>query len=451
MKADRNLRRLLREAGMEGAALALSNVEGLSAPSSGHGGNGVPPSKYWLVRGLAVALVLIAGIAVMTGCSKRGEPSKASVSVMHPKYHCPMHPEIISDKPGECPICGMDLVPIDAVPAGGATTSAIPGLASVTITPELRQRMGLTVGVVEQRAMTRIIRTPARMIADETRQFRVTTKVDGYVDTLAVSVMGQTVKKGDPLLTIYSPQLVSSQQEFILAVQSGIKMAVDAARQRLQFWDISDAQITALEQTGKIEKFLTLYAPASGVVTEKTVLAGQKISPGESLMVVTDLSRIWAEADLAESDLPFVRIGMPIELTLPYWPGKSVKGVVSFVSPALDPATHTVKVRMDVANVDLVLKLEMYADASLAFPMGNQIVVPETAVMRTGERSYVFRDAGDGKLIPVEIQVGVRNDGLYQVLSGVVVGDRVVTSANFLVDSESSIRAIIDSRGHDGK
>lgn len=406
---------------------------------------------YWLARGLVMALILIAGITFMTGCSKRGEQSKASTSVTHPKYHCPMHPEIISDKPGECPICGMDLVPVEAASGQAATPSAIPGLASVTITPELRQRMGLTVGVVETRDMMKVIRTPARLIADETRQFRVTTKVDGYVETLAVSFTGQAVRKGDPLLSIYSPQLVSAQQEFILAVQSGIKMAVDAARQRLQFWDISDAQITALEKTGKIEKSLSLYAPASGVVTEKTVLAGQKISPGESLMVVTDLSRIWAEADLAESDLPFVRIGMPIELTLPYWSGKSVWGVVSFLSPTLAPATHTAKVRMDIANADLAFKLEMYADASLAFPLGKQVVVPESAVMRTGERSYVFRDAGDGKLIPIEIQVGVRNDGLYQVLSGVAVGDRVVTSANFLVDSESSIRAIIDSRGHDGK
>lgn len=392
---------------------------------------------------LAVLMILGAGATLLfSGCGKNDAEHPAGKTA---KYHCPMHPAVVSDKPGDCPICGMKLVPMDEEnKAASASASSVPGLTAVSIMPDARQRMGLTLGTVEKRLLTRNIRTSARIVADETRLFRVTTKIDGWVDKLFVSTTGQAVRRGDPLLTIYSPQLVSAQQEYLSAVKSAGYLK-ESARQRLQLWDVSDEQIDRLEKTGQVEKMLTLYAPANGFVTEKEVLAGQKIMPGEPLMLVADLSTVWGDADIYESDLPYIAAGMPIELSLPYWPGKTFSGKVSFVSPSLDTETRTLKIRLEIPNPESLLKLEMYGDAVLSYSLGEKLTAPESAIMKTGERTYAFRDDGDGKLVPVEVKTGVRNGGYYEVLSGLNDGDRVVTAANFLVDSESSMRAALEA------
>ena len=448
----------------------------------------------------AVILLLLGATTALlpSGCGKTGQRQGTTASA---KYHCPMHPAVVSEKSGDCPICGMRLTPVEgqsakaqaAVPSGKkkimyrstmnpkeisdkpgkdsmgmemvpfevteGAEPGVPGLAPVQLTPEARRLMGLTVGTVEMRPLARSIRTSARIVADETRLSRVTTKVEGWVETLLVSVTGQAVRKGDPLLTIYSPQLVSSQQEYLSAMKIAADMAsgpdkdaaasgralLDSARQRLQLWDVSGRQIERLEKTGQIERTVTLYADATGFVIEKDVIAGQKIMPGEMLMVVADMSVVWGDADIYESDLPYVRLGMPIELTLPYWPDKTFQGKVSFLSPSLDPGTRTLKIRLDIPNSSLLLKLDMYADAKLSYSLGTRLAVPETAVMQTGERSYAFLDTDEGRLVPVEVKVGARADGYYEVLSGLKEGDRVVTSANFLVDSESSMRAALEA------
>lgn len=402
-------------------------------------------------------------LVMMAAATPAGAAADATPADQTARFHCPMHPTIVSDKPGDCPICGMKLVPMAAVqrdPAepAGPDTATVPGLAAVTIAPAARERMGLTFGTVEKRPLSRDVRTSARILADETRLYHVTVKVEGWIEKLFVATTGQAVKKGEPLLTIYSPEVVSAQDEYLTALHARSQLAqsnpdaaasgealVAGARRRLEYWDISDAQIERLAQTGQTEKSLTLYAPANGWVLERMVVPGHKIMPNEPLMVVGDLTRVWGDADIYASDLPYIKTGMAVAITLPYWPGNVFTGTVSFITPTLDPETRTMRARLEIGNPDATLKPEMYADAHLHYDLGERLVVPEQAVMRTGLHSYAFREGDDGKLIPTEITLGTRGDGYYEVVSGLKAGDKVVTSANFLVDSESSSQAAIEA------
>ncbi|MGD1018100.1 MAG: efflux RND transporter periplasmic adaptor subunit [Verrucomicrobiia bacterium] len=395
------------------------------------------------VRLLAVSVALALGVVALS-CSHQENGKTVNAATAAPKktmYHSTMNPNEVSDQPGKDSM-GMDMVPFEPETSAEKTPS---GLAAVSITADARQRMGLTTGVVERRALAREVRTSARIAADETRVYRVTVKVDGWVDKLFTATTGQFVKQGDPLLMVYSPDLLTLQNEYLMAWRSGSSNLVASARRRLTLWDITDEQIDRLEKTGVAEKMLTLYAPASGWIIERTVLPGQKIAAGESLLVIADLSTVWGDADIYQSDLPYVKVGMPVELTLSYWPDKKFTGKVTFVSPTLDPDSRTMKARLEIPNPELLLKPEMFATATLSYELGDGLAIPETAVMRTGLETYAFRDAGDGRLVPTPIVVGERSGGYCQLLSGLSAGDKVVTSANFLVDSESSMKAALES------
>lgn len=419
--------------------------------------------KRLVVSTIVTLLIILAGGVLLSGCGKKTEVHEQKAAI---KYHCPMHPTVVSDKPGDCPICGMRLVPIDGKEAGvdsaahaGGSTSDVPGLASISISPQSRQTMGLELGTVERRVLARDIETSARIVADETRLHHVTVKVNGWVNELYASITGQAVKNGQPLLTVYSPDLLSAQQEYITALQTADKIGggsdadarkgandlVDSARRRLELWDVSEEQIHRVERTRQVEKYITVYAPMGGVVIERNISAGHNIQAGEVLMTIADLTQVWGDADIYQSDLPYIRVGMPLEMSLPYWPDKIFRGKVIFVSPTLDPETRTLKARLEIPNPDLLLRPGMYGDASLQYALGEKLSIPADAVMFSGRNTYAFREEKDGHLVPSAIKVGTRGAGWYELLDGLKEGDRVVVSANFLVDSESSLKAALEA------
>jgi multidrug efflux pump subunit AcrA (membrane-fusion protein) len=445
---------------------------------------------------LVAALLLLAGGAAV-GC-RRGGDAATKAQAAKPQYHCPMHPTYVSDRPGQCPICKMDLVPIhtaatahaerkvlfyrspmdpsirsnvprkddmgmDFVPVyeDEATGPVVSGRAMVALSPERRQLLGVRSEAVSRRHLDRTIRTVGRVAMDERRLHHVHTKYEAYVEKLYVNFVGQMVRKGDHLAALYSPELVATQQEYLLAyraqqglAQSGIASVakggtdlLEAARQRLLFWDVSPEDIAALERTGKVERTVDLHAELPGYVLQKSAVHGMRVMPADILFDIADLSAVWILADVYESDLATVELGMAAEVTLPYQPGRTWRGTVAFVNPTVEPGTRTVKVRIEVANGDYALKPDMFADVVLRRELGDALFVPESAVLRPGERRIVFLDLGDGRLAPREIETGARVEGGYAVVSGLAEGDRVVTSANFLIDSESSLKAALSSMG----
>jgi Cu(I)/Ag(I) efflux system membrane fusion protein len=383
---------------------------------------------------LPLLVAALTGIGLfVTGCDKPEHQHEAPAK--DGKYTCPMHPQIVTDKPGECPICHMTLVPVTETKTD----------SRVNISPAARQAVGLRLTAVETRDLQRTIRAAARIVADETKLSHVTVKVDGWVEHLFAATTGQYVKQGEPLLTIYSPELLTAQREYLTALQSGNANLVAAAKRRLELWDITAAQIAQLQKTGEPERVMTLHAPASGWITERNIAAGHKVMAGEMLLTLADLTTVWADAELFQSDLGVVPVGAAVELTLA---NQTVTGKVTFVSPTLDPMTRTAKARVELANTGLALKPEMLATAKIAVELGRQLALPSAAVLRTGENAYVFRDAGDGKMEPVMVKLGARDGDWFVVLEGVAAGDQVVTSANFLVDSEAQVKGALSGMGH---
>jgi len=392
------------------------------------------------------------------------------------KYHCPMHPTYVSDKPGDCPICGMKLVPIE--PAGGRPTadqqstdhtgheeasSSVPGYSPVNLTTERQQLMGITVAPAEELPLEQSIRTFGRVTYDETRLNHIHTKFEGYIEKLYLNYVGQFVKKGQPVFTIYSPELYATQREYLLALRSreqfgdltnprsGPKIdLVEAARQRLSLWDIGDEEIRRLEKTREPLRALTIHSHVTGFVIAKTAVEGLRVMPGDTLYDIVDFSTVWVMADVYEVNLPFVRIGQPAEILLPYQPGKKFSGRVTYINPTLDEKTRTVKARIEIANPQATLKPEMYGDVLIHGSRGFGVAVPDDAVISTGERNIVFVAKENGLFEPREVTVGVKVRDLYEIKSGVSAGEQVVTGANFLLDSESKLKATLAGGGTAG-
>jgi len=349
---------------------------------------------------------------------------------------------------------GMDFVPVYEDELGGAS---VLGRAVVQLPAERRQLLGVRSETVRRARLSREIRTVGRVAVDERRLHHVHTKFDGYVEQLFVDFTGKYVKKGDHLVSIFSPELVATQQEYLLAyraqqrlrdsglpsVAQGGADLLEAARQRLLFWDIRPEDIAQLEKAGQAERTLDLHAETSGYVVAKMAQHGMRVTPADTLFDIADLSALWVLADVYESDLPSVRLGMQAELTLPYLPGRVWRGPVTFVDPTVEEKTRTVKVRIEVGNEGEQLKPGMYADVVLKVELGEGLLLPESAVIDSGDRRLVFLDRGEGRYEPREVTLGPRLPDGFSLLSGLEEGDRVVTAANFLLDSESSLKAAI--------
>lgn len=327
--------------------------------------------------------------------------------------------------------------------------------AAIRLDARQRQAIGLTYGSVERRRIEKVIRTVGRFDYDERKLAAVTLKVSGYVERLFVDYTGKAVRKGDPLFTIYSPELVSAEQEYLLAVRNQKDLAksqvpsaaqsaaslLAASRQRLLLWNLTERQIRELEKAGKPSLQRTIYSPASGIVLEKMVVAGQSVQAGMTLYKIADLSTIWVYGDIYEYELPFVKVGQTAQIRLAYAPDRAFGARIAYIYPTLDPKTRTVKVRFEVENSeDDLLRPEMYGDVELHVLLGERLVVPKTAVLDSGRRQLVFVGSSDGYLEPRDVQLGDRVDDYVEIREGLKGGERVVTSANFLVDSESQLQ-----------
>jgi membrane fusion protein, copper/silver efflux system len=360
---------------------------------------------------------------------------------------------------------GIKAAPEEQPGRGETSSPSAPPQAPVQLSPRQRQLIGVTYGTVMKRPLVKVIRTVGHVEYDERRLAEVTLKIAGWIQDLMVDYTGKRIEKGQPLMTIYSPELVSAQEEYLLALRTqerlkdsrvpgaleSVESLARVSRNRLLLWDLMPVQIRALEESGKPELYQTIYSPISGFVIEKMALKGHRVEPGMLLFKIADLSTIWVHADIYEYELPFIRKGQEATITLAYYPGAVWRGAIDYIYPYLDTQTRTNKVRFVVPNPDQKLKPGMYANMALKVDLGERLVVPESAVLHSGVRKLVFIDRGEGMLEPREVTLGVQADSYWEVLSGLKAGERIASSGNFLIDSESKLAAAESMMGMMGQ
>lgn len=391
----------------------------------------------------------------------------------HETWICPMHPEIVKDRKESCPICGMDLAKREEdASAGGAGEAGVPGFATVTIDARKRQLLSLKTARVDRGTFGTGIRTVGRVAFDERRVHHVHTRYEAYVEHVAADFTGKYVRRGEVLAHVYSPELFATQQEVLLALRAvralgpsadatareGADRLLEAARQRLRLWEVTEKDLAALETRGEPLRSVPIYAPTSGYVTARTAFHGMKVMPADTLFDIVDLSSVWVLADVYESELPRVSVGQTGRMTLAYRPGRSWTGRVTYIYPSLDEKTRTAKVRLEFANPREELKPEMFVDVVLESAPRTALKVPDDAVLDSGTRKVVFVAKGEGVLEPREVKVGEKGGGAWEVLSGLEEGEEIALGASFLVDSESRLAAALagmrdgatPAAGHEG-
>src|SRR5438046_4064 len=437
-----------------------------------------------LARKITVLLVLVALFFGATSCSKEGATGKPS-NVNY--YTCTMHPSGHSKDPRKCPICSMDLVPVMKKEAGETTPQSqgeeikggekkapsgemqgMPGMPGMkegemkgaektsefVVPVERQQQIGVRYAKVERKPLGHTIRAVGLIVPDKTRNWQFVSRVDGYVQKLNVTSPGEIVEKDAPLLAIYSPDLLTSEREFVelLRMRDEAKTKdaretpqrlIESAKRRLQLWNVTSEQITELERTRKASETLTLLSPFRGVVQSVPVEQGKSVKMGDMLVEVADLSLVWMWAEFYENELSMLQAGQKISVTAKSFPGQNFDGTIALIDPFINETKRTAKVRIDIPNADFKLRPGMYVNAELAMDMGEALTVPVSAIMPTGERNVVFVDKGEGKLEPRIVQLGTKYGEIYEVQSGLQEGERVVASANFLIDAESKIQGAL--------
>ena len=435
---------------------------------------------------IATVLALLAFV-VAASCSKQnGSPANSKIDY----WTCTMHPSVHSKDPGKCPICSMDLVPVIKkggteakvsassskpegtrdmqVAKGGGEMKGMPGMPGMkegadtkapqtsefVVPVERQQQIGVTYANVERKPLAHTIRSVGMIVPDRSRNWQFVSRVDGYVQKLNVTSPGQVVDKDAPLLSIYSPDLLTSEREFVelLRMRDEAKSKdaretpqrlIESAKRRLQLWNVTPEQIAELEKTRKASDTLTLLSPFRGVVQSVPVEQGKNVKMGDMLVEVADLGVVWVWAEFYENELSMLQTGQKIVVTAKSYPGENFDGTISLINPFLDEMKRTAKVRIDIPNADFKLRPGMYVNAELAMNMGEALTVPVSAIMPTGERNVVFVDKGEGKLEPRIVQLGTKYGDIYEVQSGLQEGERVVASANFLIDAESKVQGAL--------
>lgn len=393
-----------------------------------------------------------AGTDIVSASSgkKTGEPK-----VLY--YVDPMNPLNKSDSPGKAP-CGMDMVPIYEDEAPGSE-SLPPG--TVRLSPEKQQLIGVQFGEASEVPLLKTTRAVGRATYDETLIHHVHTRFEGYVDKVHVDFTGKLVKKGQPLLSVYSPELVATQQELLVAKKAGEILRrnrfegissqshalYDATRERLRLWEISEQQIKQIERQGSPIRSLTLYSHTDGFVIARNVFAGHQVKPEMELYTIADLSNVWIIAEVYEYEIATVHLGQSAVVSFPSSPGKTITGKVTYISPELDPKTRTARIRIELPNRDYRIMPDMFANVELKVNYGNKLSIPQEAVLDSGASQIVFVAREGGYFEPRKIVVGPKVDDRYIVLAGIAAGEQVVTSANFLIDSESQLKSATSGMG----
>ena len=461
--------------------------------------------KHLISATLATGFILMAALPfVSSGCSHK------HAAVQQIKYHCPMHPTYVSDRPGDCPICNMKLVPIkdnappavtnaadpiknvkpgqfycpmeaefisdtagrcpkcgmklvekkpDAEPAAGSR--GVEGRTGVYIPADKRQLIGMRLSPVEMRDLAFILRATARVEHDESRLTRIAPRFSGWIRSVKVNFTGAPVAQGEPLFMVYSPELFTAEKEYLLAMKNydkqkdspdddqrqSAKRLLESSRRRLTLWQISNEEISELEKRGAPADELLFRAPFSGHVVAKTAVEGKAFMAGETLYEIADLSHLWLRASVFESEMPLLAVGQDAVIKFPYRGKQSLPARITFIYPHIDPLTRRGEIRLELDNPGHLLRPDMWANVEINVVLGKKLSVPSSAVIDTGIRYVAFVDGKDGHLEPRELKIGAKTDDYYEVLDGVKEGEKVVTRALFLVDSESQLKSAISGMG----
>jgi len=414
---------------------------------------------------LGLAILLIAGIGVGYLWFDRHPSHGPGEHADHgpTQYTCPMHPFIIKDKPGACPICGMSLVPILKADDQAGSGQDQQMLAHLSLSPTQQVMANVATTAVKKESFAKEVAAVGIVAYDQARQAKVTAWVAGRIDRLYVNRVGDWVSRNRPVAELYSPDLVSAQQEYLLALKSrdslkdspinaisqGGEGLVASARQRLKLMGVKDSQIASLARTGVPHIRLPVYTPLSGVVIEKLVLVGQYVNVGDPLFSIADLSTVWVDVEVYENEFPAIQIGQKVEFSSESYPGVTFSGKVSFIYPFLDPKTRTVKVRVELPNPGGKLKPDMFMRGLIKAPQGIALTVPVTAVLDTGKRQVVWVESKPGIFMPRDVKTGDRSGDRIRILSGLKEGELVAVSGGYLIDSEAQLKGGMTD-GHEG-